>query len=114
MEGTNLANTMETGYNPRVLIFSTAKDSPLDIPLSILTDHSFGVRSLAFSPNSQYLATLGDINDGFLFIWTVNLKNGAAKLHSTNKCTSFVRDICWIGNSLVTYVNKGPREHLTH
>ncbi|KAK2802666.1 hypothetical protein FQN50_007274 [Emmonsiellopsis sp. PD_5] len=92
----------ETGYSPRVLIFSTAKDSPLDIPLSIMTEHSFGIRSLAFSPNSQYLATLGDINDGFLFIWSVNLKNGAAKLHSTNKCTSFVRDICWIGTSLIT------------
>ncbi|KKZ68412.1 hypothetical protein EMCG_00181 [[Emmonsia] crescens] len=93
---------LATGYSPRVLIFSTAKDSPLDIPLSIMTDHSFGIRSLAFSPTSQYLATLGDINDGFLFIWSVNLKNGAAKLHSTNKCTSFVRDICWMGNSLVT------------
>ncbi|OAX84285.1 hypothetical protein ACJ72_01350 [Emergomyces africanus] len=87
---------------PSSLIFSTAKDSPLDIPLSIMTDHSFGIRSLAFSPTSQYLATLGDMNDGFLFIWSVNLKNGAAKLHSTNKCTSFVRDICWMGNSLVT------------
>ncbi|KAG5302614.1 WD domain-containing protein [Histoplasma capsulatum G186AR] len=92
----------ETGYSPRVLIFSTAKDSPLDIPVSIMTDHSFGIRSLAFSPTSQYLATLGDINDGFLFIWNVNLKNGAAKLHSTNKCTSFVRDICWMGISLIT------------
>ncbi|KAL2372379.1 hypothetical protein RJ035_004708 [Blastomyces gilchristii] len=93
---------LATGYSPRVLIFSTAKDSPLDIPLSIMMDHSFGIRSLAFSPTSQYLATLGDINDGFLFIWSVNLKNGAAKLHSTNKCTSFVRDICWMGNSLIT------------
>ncbi|OJD17227.1 hypothetical protein AJ78_02664 [Emergomyces pasteurianus Ep9510] len=93
---------LATGYSPRVLIFSTAKDSPLDIPLSIMTDHSFGIRNLAFSPSSQYLATLGDINDGFLFIWSVNLKNGATKLHSTNKCTSFVRDICWMGNSLVT------------
>ncbi|PGH23467.1 hypothetical protein AJ80_02421 [Polytolypa hystricis UAMH7299] len=90
------------GYNPRVLIFSTAKDSPLDTPLSIITEHTFGVRSLAFSPDSQYLATLGDINDGFLFIWAVNLKTGAARLHWTNKCTSFVRAMCWMGNNLVT------------
>ncbi|KAK2758340.1 hypothetical protein FQN54_004188 [Arachnomyces sp. PD_36] len=92
----------ETGYNPRVLIFSTAKDSLLDVPLSILSEHTFGVRSLAFSPNSQYLATLGDVNDGFLFIWAVNLKTGSAKLHSTNKCTSFVRDMCWMGLNLIT------------
>lgn len=92
----------ETGYNPRVLIFSTARDALPDIPLSILNDHTFGIHSLAFSPDSQYLATLGNVNDGFLFIWAINLKNGSAKLHSANKCTSFVRDMCWLGHSLVT------------
>lgn len=94
---------VQAGYNPRVLIFSTAKDAPSDIPLSILVEHSFGVKSVAFSPNSQYLATLGDTNDGFLFIWAINLKSGAARLHSANKCTSFIRDMCWLGNSLITY-----------
>ncbi|KAL1966114.1 hypothetical protein VTN77DRAFT_4862 [Rasamsonia byssochlamydoides] len=92
----------ETGYNPRVLIFSTAKDAPHDIPLTILTEHSIGVRGLAFSSNSQYLATLGDINDGFLFVWAINLKTGAAKLYSSNKCTSFIRDMCWMGQTLIT------------
>ncbi|KAF9893722.1 hypothetical protein FE257_009891 [Aspergillus nanangensis] len=93
---------LATGYSPRVMIFSTAKDAPSDVPLSILTEHTFGVRSLSFSSSSHYLATLGDVNDGFLFVWTVNLKNGSAKLHSTNKCTSFVRDMCWMGQSLIT------------
>ncbi|KAJ9374162.1 hypothetical protein DTO282E5_1084 [Paecilomyces variotii] len=92
----------ETGYNPRVLIFSTAKDSPLDTPLTAITDHSYGIRGLAFSPTSQYLATLGDVNDGFLFVWAVSLKNGTAKLHSANKCTSFVRAMCWMGQCLIT------------
>lgn len=86
-----------------MLIFSTAKDSPLDVPLTVLSEHSFGVRSLAFSANSQYLATLGDMNDGFLFVWAINLKSGAARLHSSNKCTSFVRDMCWMGQTLITY-----------
>jgi WD40 repeat protein len=94
----------ETGYNPRVLIFSTAKDAPSDIPLTILTEHSFGIRALAWSPNSQYLATLGDVNDGFLFVWSISLKNGSAKLHSTNKCTTVVRDMTWLGQALITYV----------
>ncbi|KAJ5907405.1 hypothetical protein N7495_000087 [Penicillium taxi] len=92
----------ETGYNPRVMIFSTAKDALPDAPLSILSEHTFGVCGLAFTPDSQYLATLGNANDGFLFIWSINLKNGSAKLHSTNKCTSFVRDMCWVGQALVT------------
>ena len=92
----------QTGYNPRVMIFSTARDALPDVPLSILNEHTFGVRSLAFSPDSQYLATLGNPNDGFLFIWAINLKNGSARLHSANKCTSIVRDMCWVGQSLVT------------
>ncbi|KAJ6100206.1 hypothetical protein N7467_001741 [Penicillium canescens] len=92
----------ETGYNPRVLIFSTAKDALPDVPLSILNEHTFGVCSLAFSPDSQYLATLGNPNDGFLFIWAINLKNGSAKLHSANKCTSYIKDMCWVGHTLVT------------
>lgn len=86
------------------MIFSTAKDAPPDVPLSILSEHTFGICGLAFSPDSQYLATLGNANDGFLFIWSINLKNGSAKLHSTNKCTSFVRDMCWVGQTLLTYV----------
>ncbi|KAE8374174.1 quinon protein alcohol dehydrogenase-like superfamily [Aspergillus bertholletiae] len=92
----------ETGYGPRVLIYSTAKDAPSDVPLSILTDHTFGVRGLAFSGDSQYLATLGDTNDGFLFVWSVSLKSGAAKLHLTNKCTSSIRDMCFMGQTLLT------------
>lgn len=84
------------------MIFSTDKDAASDIPLSILHEHTFGVRSLAFSSNSLYLASLGDANDGFLFVWSVNLKNGSTKLHSTNKCTAHVRDMHWMGQTLIT------------
>ncbi|KAI5297227.1 guanine nucleotide-binding protein subunit alpha, partial [Ascosphaera pollenicola] len=102
----------ETGYSPRVLIFSTAPDSfssyndaaAAASPLAVLTEHSFGVKSIAFSPDSQYLATLGDINDGFLHVWALTSKSGAAaaKLHSTNKCTSVVRGMCFVGNNVLT------------
>lgn len=92
----------ETGYNPRVLLFSTAVASSTDTPLSIVTEHSIGVRSVAFSPDSKYLATLGDINDGFLYIWSVNTKTAELRLLSTNKCTTNVCDMTWCGNSVVT------------
>lgn len=92
----------ETGHKPRVLIFSTAKDSPRDIPQNALSEHTFGVRCLAFSPDSQYLASLGDINDGFLYIWTINQRSGTAFLKASNKCTSNIRQIAWMGNNLVT------------
>ncbi|KAF2093174.1 WD40 repeat-like protein, partial [Rhizodiscina lignyota] len=92
----------ETGYKPRVLVFSTASDASTDIPLTSLTDHTFGVRCVAFSPDSQYLASLGAANDGFLYIWRINDRNGAATLFASNKCTSNITQIAWIGNKLVT------------
>ena len=91
----------ETGYCPRVLIFSTDNNS-IDFPLSIITEHSFGVRAVAFSPDSRFLATLGDANDGFLFIWSFDARAGAVKLHSTNKCTANIYDMAWCGSTLVT------------
>ncbi|KAF7502068.1 hypothetical protein GJ744_007517 [Endocarpon pusillum] len=92
----------ETGYSPRVNIFSISAGASTEVPLSILTEHSFGVRCVAFSPSSQWLATLGDVKDGFLFIWSINAKTGAARLHFTNKCTASVLSMAWCGNNLIT------------
>ncbi|CAI6252287.1 unnamed protein product [Periconia digitata] len=92
----------ETGYKPRVLIFSLSSDTPSDTPLTSLTDHTFGVKCLAFSPDSQYLASLGSPNDGFLYIWSINSRTGAASLHSSNKCTNNINRMVWMGTSLIT------------
>lgn len=89
----------ETGYTPRVLIFNIHEST--DIPLVILSEHTFGVTAVSFSPDGRYLATLGTPNDGFLFIWAIS-NNGAARLHASNKCTSIIRGMTWIGNNLIT------------
>ena len=96
----------QTGYKPRVMIFSTSEANVMtDTPLTALTEHTFGVRAVAFSPNSQFLASLGATNDGFLYIWAINGKNGVATLHACNKCTSPIQQVTWMGNSrFVTYV----------
>ncbi|KAF2404895.1 WD40 repeat-like protein [Trichodelitschia bisporula] len=92
----------ETGYRPRVLLFSTSKEASPYTPLTSLSDHTFGVKCIAFSPNSQYLASLGTANDGFLYIWSINNRNGAASLYASNKCTSNIFQIAWMGTTLVT------------
>ncbi|KAF2639326.1 WD repeat protein-like protein [Massarina eburnea CBS 473.64] len=92
----------ETGYKPRVLIFSTSADAPSDTPLTALTEHTFGVKCIAFSPDSQFLASLGSSNDGYLYVWSINARTGAAALHSSNKCTSNINRMAWMGNSIVT------------
>ncbi|EXJ55102.1 hypothetical protein A1O7_08027 [Cladophialophora yegresii CBS 114405] len=92
----------EAGYNPRVLLFSTAEDASCEIPVSIVTDHTYGLRCVAFSPDMRYLATLGDYKDGFLFIWSFNSRTGQLTLHSANKCTANICDMTFCGNSLIT------------
>lgn len=96
----------QTGYKPRVLIFSVSETNPMsDTPLTALAEHTFGVCAVAFSPDSRYLASLGATNDGFLYIWAINGKNGMATLHACNKCTSPVQQITWMGNNrFLTYV----------
>ena len=91
----------ETGYKPRILIFSNQGDSS-ETPVSSLTEHTFGVHALAFSPDSRYLASLGTVNDGFLYIWGIDDATGAATLHSSNKCTVLVNSMTWVGGSVLT------------
>jgi WD40 repeat protein len=57
---------------------------------------------LAFSPDSRYLASLGFANDGFLYIWSINARTGAATLYASNKCVSNINHMVWMGNKLVT------------
>ncbi|KAK5149310.1 hypothetical protein LTR04_007212 [Oleoguttula sp. CCFEE 6159] len=92
----------ETGYKPRVLIFSATRDAPPDTPLTSMSEHTFGVQCVTFSPDSQYLASLGTVNDGFLYIWRVNGRTGCASLYASNKCTSTVKQMAWMGTSVIT------------
>lgn len=92
----------ETGYKPRVLIFSLDEKSPQDVPVAIIIEHTFGVQAVAFSPDSKHLASLGSINDGFLYIWSIDEKTGAANLVANNKCSNVIKHMAWIGQSLVT------------
>lgn len=99
----------ETGYQPQVLVYSTAWNSSKG-PLVMLSEHSFGVKLLAFSPCGRYLASLGTANDGFLHIWTLQglRESGTAQLHSSNRCISVINDMKWSGSKLIT----AGRRHL--
>ncbi|PHH55369.1 Cilia- and flagella-associated protein 52 [Ceratocystis fimbriata CBS 114723] len=91
----------EAGYAPRVLIFGLQECSS-DTPLVSISEHSFGVRAVAWSHDTRFLASLGAINDGFLYLWKVDSRTGAAKLFQQNRCTSSVKDMVWMGNNLIT------------
>ncbi|KAL8721518.1 MAG: hypothetical protein Q9225_001817 [Loekoesia sp. 1 TL-2023] len=91
----------ETGYRPRILVFSTESTTPTDVPLACLTEHTFGIRALAFSSDSRWLCSLGDLHDGGLFLWSINPKTGALRLDSSNRCTT-AETIAWMGTSVVS------------
>ncbi|KAK3622179.1 hypothetical protein LTR56_022334 [Elasticomyces elasticus] len=91
----------ETGYKPRILIFSLAEDSP-STPVSVLSEHTFGVHALRFSPDSRFLASLGTVNDGFLYNWSMDDRTGVAILHASNKCTTLINSMEWMGACIVT------------
>ncbi|KAF2721031.1 WD40 repeat-like protein [Polychaeton citri CBS 116435] len=91
----------QTGYRPAILIFEL-KDQSSEIPLTVITEHSFGVHALSWSPDSRYLASLGTVNDGFLHVWVINEASGAAQLYASNKITTVTNDMVWIGQSIVT------------
>ncbi|RMD45050.1 hypothetical protein DV735_g90, partial [Chaetothyriales sp. CBS 134920] len=92
----------ESGYMPRVLLYSTAPGAATDVPTSLISDHSIGVRTVAFSPDSRFLASLGTLTDGFLYIWSLNSRTGSLTLHSANKCTTPIADMIWCGSQLIT------------
>ncbi|KAI1873391.1 hypothetical protein JX265_005013 [Neoarthrinium moseri] len=91
----------ETGYAPRVLIFSL-EDTSSERPLVSISEHLYGVKAVAWSPDSKFMASLGSANDGFLYVWRIDSRTGAAKLFQQNRCTSFIRGMIWMGNNLIT------------
>lgn len=98
----------ETGYAPRVLIFSL-RDTSSDRPLVSISEHDFGVRAIAWSQDGRYLASLGTANDGFLIIWRIDPRTGSAKLFQQNRCTSQVNGMIWLGNHLITFGTRHVR-----
>ncbi|PNS16779.1 Mitogen-activated protein kinase-binding protein 1 [Sphaceloma murrayae] len=91
----------ETGYRPRVLVFAVTEKKSTEQPVAILGEHSFGVQAVAWEGEGTLLATLGTVNDGFLFVWGMD-EAGRATLVASNKCTNIVRDMKWMGRCLVT------------
>lgn len=98
----------ETGYAPRVLIFSL-KDSSSDTPLVSISEHGFGVRAVAWSPDGRFLASLGTANDGVVFIWKIDPRTGSARLFQQSRCTASVSGMIWLGSNLITFGTRHVR-----
>ncbi|CAH2351636.1 hypothetical protein CLIB1423_04S02542 [[Candida] railenensis] len=95
----------EIGYHPRIALFSLAPDSSSS-PIALVYEHSFGINSISFAPDSRTFSSLGLLNDGFLNIWRFNTNPSgymeSIQLQASNKCTSVVNKLIWHENYLIT------------
>ena len=89
----------ETGYQPRILLFSLAPDLN-NSPIALIYEHSFGINSITFSPDLKYFCSLGLINDGFLNVW--KLGNNSVHLQASNRCSSIINQVIWHENLIIT------------
>lgn len=82
----------ETGYQPRILLFSLAPDS-CGVPFAVIYEHSFGIKHIAFSPDLRHFCSLGLLLDGFLHVWRYSASS--VSLRAGNKCSSVIHDVLW-------------------
>lgn len=92
----------ESGYQPRIVIHF-----PNGTVMASMTIHQFGVDHLAFSPDGNYLMSLGTPNDGYAYVWSIGEHSGDVQQHSVNRCISDVRDVTWVSPS--RFVTVGVR-----
>lgn len=94
----------QSGYQPRIFLYSTASDASTQEPLAMLGAHDIGIQNLAFSPCDRFLASLGVAANGFLHVWDLGAlrDTGSVQLLASNRCISDVNDMKWAGNKLYT------------
>lgn len=96
----------ESGYQPRILIYSLAEDSN-DYPLAYISEHTFGLNCLSFSEDCKYLASLGVSSDAYLNIWKISNNsttgNFNINLVGSNRCTSIVNNMIWQNDLIYTF-----------
>lgn len=89
--------TGESGHQPKVRVWDILSDNS---QIAELTDHKFGIVSVAFSPNGAYLVSVGNQHDMTVNVW--NWKTG--KKAASNKVSCKVHKLCFgeAGNYFVT------------
>jgi hypothetical protein len=89
----------ESGYQPRILLFSLANDLNSK-PFALIYEHSFGVNSITFSSDLKHFCSLGLINDGFINIWKVSPTS--ISLLASNRCTTVINQVLWHEDFVIT------------
>lgn len=90
------------GYMPRLILYDLETQLCLDDKRD---QHNFGVLFTKFSPNGEYLLSVGAPQDGYVYVYGV--KNRELEVLASNKCIANLKDIAWIND--VQFVTVGTR-----
>lgn len=96
----------EIGHTPRILLFSLGSDGEQG-PIAEVHEHAYAVKCLAFSPDSRFLVSVGDVHDGFICLWSLGARTGSLKLQASNKCIAVIHEVSWMG--LYSFITVGIR-----
>lgn len=88
----------EQGQAPLLCLWNLS--SQIEHPRFVLNVHRFGIKLLAFSSDSRYLASIGYMHDAGIHIWDLH---DECRMVFTNRVNAKIHDLKWIGeNKIIT------------
>jgi WD40 repeat protein len=94
----------EKGYAPRVVIFPNPQiqwPKNANAKVHALTEHSDGIRCMAFSPCNQFLVSVGTVHDQCIIVYKYSGKNGWIKVAAA-KFKDIIDAVVWCKRRIVT------------
>jgi hypothetical protein len=94
---------LKKGYTPRVLIYPNSMNAVSKIypKVQALLEHSDGIRSMAFSPCSNYLVSVGTVHDQCIIVYKLTPKNGWVKVAAA-KFKDIIDAVVWSKRRIIT------------
>lgn len=89
----------EQGHRPRLCVFDLSFTERYSAnPSYTLSDaHTYGIKTLVFSPNSASLVSIGYVHDGGIHVWEISEHSGIRQLAS-NRVTAKLKAAIWLGD----------------
>ncbi|KAH9271898.1 hypothetical protein BASA83_006000 [Batrachochytrium salamandrivorans] len=78
----------ETGHHPRVAVW----DCAAQMLVAELHGHKYGIASMAFSPDSSFVVSVGHQHDGFIYLWDWRSNQRLAGVRVASKIHSVTFD----------------------
>jgi WD40 repeat protein len=94
---------LKKGYAPRVLVYPNSANNTLraNQKVQVILEHSDGIRSMAFSPCSNFLVSVGTVHDQCIIVYKLTPKAGWVKIAAA-KFKDIIDDVVWSKRRIIT------------